>query len=108
MTSLAPSRFAFARTHLAICQPTVESEIIESTARPEEWKPSDPARRPPKDLTWGKRAQMARCTRIASGVSPDSTWEPEEHRAPEIPPPLARAAGFFLARYLSFTQRPLP
>src|SRR6478735_10495433 len=108
MTSLPPRRFAFARTHLAICHPTVESEIIESTARPEEWNPSDPARRPPKDVTCGKRAQMARCTRIASRVSPDSTLDPEEHGAAETPPPLASAVGFFLASYLSFTQRPLP
>src|SRR3954465_6778854 len=108
MTSLTPSRLALARTHFAIRQPTVESEIMASTARPEPCSPPSPRRTPPKAETCGKRAHSARCTLIASEVSPLSMALPLLQAALEIAPPAADRSGFFFARYFFLTQRPLP
>jgi hypothetical protein len=47
---------------------------------------------------------------MASGVSPDSTEDPDGQAAPDMPPLLAPdvlAVGFLFERYWFFTQRPL-
>src|SRR5690242_5695233 len=86
MTWLMPSSLWCSRAQLAICQPTELSEIIESSARPDGCSGSESGRTPPKEVTWGNFAQIARCTLIASGVRPFSTDEPDEQAAPDRPP----------------------
>src|SRR5690349_1481180 len=80
-----------------------------STARPLECsEPLSPDRSPPYVEMSGNIAQIARCTRIASGVRPDSIAEPDLQAACEIEPPPTLATGLVADRYCALTQRDLP
>jgi hypothetical protein len=80
---------------------------MQSRARPCPWYPLE-LLRPRKLVNWGYRWQSARCTRMASGVSPDSTEDPPGQGAPDMPPPpLLDALGLESERYSFLTQRPL-
>src|SRR5215218_6146892 len=70
-------------------------------------EPLSPDRSPPYDVMSGNLAQMARCTRIASGVRPSSTAEPDLHAAWEMAPAVL-ATGLVADRYCDLTQRDLP
>jgi hypothetical protein len=69
-------------------QPTLEFEIMASTALPDPCSPESPGRRPWNAVTCGYRAQRTRYTRTASGVRPDSTPELVRQGADETPPEL--------------------
>src|SRR3954471_9688356 len=75
-------------------------------------EPLSPDRNPPYDVMSGNFAQIARCTRIASGVSPSSTAEPDLQTAREIKPDVVvvavLATGLVGDRYCALTQRDLP
>jgi hypothetical protein len=62
-------------------------------------------RTPPYEVICGNLAQMARCTRIASRVRPDSTPDPVAQGLPEMPLTLfdgaRRAALLAGARFLA-------
>src|SRR4051812_29242341 len=69
--------------------------------------PLSAARRPLYPVIAGNLAQTARWTRIASGVRPFSTAEPDLQAAEEMPPATA-ATGFVADRYCALTQRATP
>src|SRR5689334_5073161 len=80
-----------------------------SSARPDECsEPLSPERRPPYDVMFGNRLQIARCTRMTSCVTPDSTDEPDLQAACETLPPAGLSTGLVADRYCAFTQRDLP
>jgi hypothetical protein len=68
MTSLTPEPLALARTRIAMSEPTVESEIMQSGARPCPLYTPEAQRRW-KALAGGQHRQTERCRAIASVLS---------------------------------------
>ena len=110
MTSLTPSRLAFARTQLAICQPTVEFEIIESSGltAPVEVRTASPAaERGDLRIAGADRAVDADGVPGQTGLDLGSQLA-RGGRDAAARSVAALAFGFLSERYWFFTQRPVP
>src|SRR3954463_2486887 len=109
---LTPSFLELAGSQSATSWPSEPLTMMSSACPVECSEPLSPDRNPPYDVMSGNFAQIARCTRIASGVSPSSTAEPDLQTACEIEPDVVvvavLATGLVADRYCALTQRDLP